>query len=206
MFRGTTMGRAALTAALALSAMPMAAGAQPPGDVFEVNYYANANTPGVTADATVRITNPGTNGAPSPVGDLCALIYVFSADQQLAECCGCKVTPNGLRTLSVANDLTSNPLTPVTLNTGAIKIVSSAPASTGLCNPTAPIPTPELIAWATHVQTPTSSSTGVVTETAFEDATLSAAELGVLTEKCTDIGDNGSGHGVCSCGVEPTGP
>ena len=201
MFRGSTMAQAALTAALAFSAMSTAAGAQ----VFQVNYYANANTAGVSADATVRITNPGTNGAPSPSGDLCALIYVFSADQQLAECCGCKVTPNGLRTISVRNDLTSNPLTPVTLNTGAIKIVSSNPPP-GLCDPTSPAPTPALIAWATHVQTPTSSSTGVVTETAFEDATLSAAELGVLTEKCTDIGDNGSGHGVCSCGVEPTGP
>jgi len=199
MFRRTTTVQAALTAALVLSAMPMAAGAQ----VFQVNYYSNANTPGVTADATVRITNPGTNGAPSPSGDLCALIYVFSADQQLAECCGCKVTPNGLRTISVRNDLTSNALTPVTLNTGAIKIVSSNPPP-GQCDPTAPAPTPALIAWATHVQTPIPGSPGVVTETLFENASLSSSELSVLTEKCGDIVSNGSGFGICRCGVEPT--
>src|SRR5262245_45503354 len=200
MFRRTTMVvRAALTTALVFSAMPIVAGAQ----VFQVNYYANANTPGVTADATVRITNPGTNGAPSPAGDLCALIYVFSADQQMAECCGCKVTPNGLRTISVRDDLTSNPLTPVTLTTGAIKIVSSIPPPS-LCDATAPTPIPELIAWATHVQTPTPASAGVVTETVFEDATLSSAELSVLVDKCTSIVNNGSGFGICRCSVEPT--
>lgn len=181
----------------ALSALPFAARAQT--DVFAVNYYANANAPG--ADATVRITNPGTNGAPSPVGDLCALIYVFSPDQQLAECCGCKVTPNGLRTLSVKSDLTNNPLTPVTLVTGALKLVSSTATAAGECNAATATPTPELIAWATHVQWSGSGGTAV-TETPFEKATLSSPELGVLTEKCGDIQDNGSGHGICSCGDE----
>src|SRR5574342_106037 len=79
-----TVGAALMATALALSAIPSAALAQ--SNVFSVNYYANANTGG--PDATVRITNPGTAGAPSPSGDLCALIYVFSADQQMAECCG----------------------------------------------------------------------------------------------------------------------
>lgn len=168
-------------------------------DVFAVNYYANTDAPGV--DATVRITNPGTNGAPSPAGDLCALIYVFSPDQQLAECCGCLVTPNGLRTLSVKSDLTDNPLTPVRLHTGALKIVSSTSTAASKCDAAAATPTPELIAWATHVQLPGEGATAV-TETPFEKATLSSQELGVLTEKCGDIQDNGSGHGVCSCGSE----
>jgi hypothetical protein len=203
MFRRTAMVWAPLTAALALAAMPVVARAQTSGDVFGVNYYANANTSAVTADAAVRITNPGTNGGTSPAGDLCALIYVFSADQQLAECCGCRVTPNGLRTLSVNGDLTSNPLTPVTLTTGAIKIVSSTPSSSGACDASSPTPTPELLSWATHVQRPSSSSSGVVTETAFQGATLSTTELSVLQDKCSDIIDNGSGHGICACGQEP---
>ena len=203
---------AAVTAALALSALiPTAARAQRSDDVFEINYYANANTDGVTADATVRITNPGTHGAPphgtvpvtpgKGIGDLCALIYVFSADQQLAECCGCPVTPNGLLTLSVKNDLTKNPLTPVTLHEGAIKIISSTPPASGSCDAKSAVPTPELVAWATHVQKPTSSSPGVITETAFEDAQLSDAELSLLQDKCGDIQDNGSDHGVCTCGT-----
>jgi hypothetical protein len=186
------------TALLAVvAAVPMAARAQT-SDVFAVNYYANTDAEDV--DATVRITNPGTNGAPSPTGDLCALVYVFSADQQLAECCGCLVTPNGLRTLSVRSDLTTNPLTPVRLETGALKIVSSTPTS-GKCNAATATPTPELISWATHVQRP-GSGASVITETAFEKATLSSSEIGVLTEKCGDIQDNGSGHGICSCGAE----
>ena len=53
--------------------------AQPAPDTFAVNYYANANTSGY-ADATVRITNPGTSSVPGVPGNLCAMIYVFSPD------------------------------------------------------------------------------------------------------------------------------
>jgi hypothetical protein len=198
---GTTMSEwnktawaVVMTATLGLSVVPRAALAQ--SDVFAVNYYANANTGG--PDAKVRITNPGTAGAPSPSGDLCALIYVFTPDQQMAECCGCKVTPNGLLTLSVQQDLTSNALTGVTLTTGAIKLVSST-ASKGVCDGASPTPTPALIAWATHLQRPDGSTTAI-TETPFEKAALSTQELTVLQDKCGDIEDNGSGHGVCTCG------
>jgi len=190
-----TAWAAVMTAALALSAVPRAARAQ--SDVFAVNYYANANTGG--PDAKVRITNPGTAGAPSPSGDLCALIYVFTPDQQMAECCGCKVTPNGLLTLSVQRDLTSNALTGVTLTTGAIKLLSSTASAKGVCDGASPTPTPALIAWATHLQRPDGSTTAL-TEAPFEKATLSAQELAVLQDRCGDIQDNGSGHGVCTCG------
>jgi hypothetical protein len=198
------MGTAAV---LALSAVPITARAQ--SDVFAVNYFDNITT--VTsasseADSTVRITNPGTNGAPSPSGDLCALIYVFRPDQQLAECCGCPVTPNGLRTISVRGDLTSNPLTADPLPAGVIKLVSSTgTVVTNIwghqslkCDAASPSPTPALIAWGTHVQ-----DSRAITETAFERATLSTQELAVLSDLCGDIRDNGSGHGVCRCGVEP---
>src|SRR5580658_10716662 len=73
-------------------------------DVFKVNYFSNNAAP--APDATVRIDNPGLT-----YGNLCAMIYVFDADQQLSECCGCLERHNGLRTLSVHSDLTSNPLT-----------------------------------------------------------------------------------------------
>ena len=48
------------------------------------------------------------------------------------ECGSCYVSPDGLRTLSVNVDLTGNPLTGVTLSTGAIKIVST-PTKNGVC-------------------------------------------------------------------------
>src|SRR6202035_1605512 len=99
-------------------------------------YYSNAESevPCSTvspndgiADATVRITNVGTQigSKTDPSGDLCAMIYVLTPDQQLAECCGCSLTPDALLTLSVDENLTSNPLTPVRPTTGDIKIISS---------------------------------------------------------------------------------
>jgi hypothetical protein len=166
-------------------------------DTFKVSYYSNANTPGVPS-GTVRITNVGTHSgaAGDASGNLCAMIYVFSPDQELDECCGCPLTPDGLVTLDVNVDLTSNPLTTVTLNNGAIKIVSS----TGYpgCNPTKPAPVSGVRAWATHIQSDVAKSE---TETEFLDSNLSAAELSSLKSKCAGILITGSGHGVCTCGT-----
>jgi hypothetical protein len=121
---------------------------------------------------------------------------VFEPDQQLAECCGCEITPDGLLTLSINANLTSNPLTPVTLSTGAIKVVSSSGSPT--CNPAKPTPVTGIRAWGTHIQ-----AGGVVTETEFTDSTLSAGEVALLKSKCGSILNNGSGFGVCTCGATP---
>ena len=162
----------------------------PPGDTLKIEYFANANT-GSAPDATVRLTNPGT--AP---GNICANIFVFDSFQELSECCSCFLSPDGLRTLSVNTDLTSNPLTGVILNTGAIKVVSTT-LTAGTC----PLPTrinaiPAVRAWATHIQ----NSNFAVTESAAQDATFSAGELVRLQAQCTSIALDGSGHGVCTCG------
>jgi hypothetical protein len=113
-----------------------------------VNYFANNGVSGAP-DATVRVTNFG-----SINGNLCAMIYVFDNDQQMSECCGCVTTPDGLRTLSVGTDLTSNPLTGVVSKTGDIKILTAA--VNGLCDPTLMngqfAILPGLRAWATHIQ------------------------------------------------------
>jgi len=211
MARNTAMLIAVSTFALAGWSLP--AGAQTT-DVFSLNYFDNVpQEEAVALDSTVRVTNPGTNGAPTLAnptgGDLCAMIYVFHPDQQLAECCGCLVSPNGLLTLSVRSDLTSNPLTSDSLDRGVIKIVSSTGTSStdskGMtrikCDATTVTPTPTLLAWGTHVQ-----AAGALTETAFERAPLSADEMTTVTEKCGDIHDNGSGHGICSCGAERLAP
>jgi hypothetical protein len=185
-----------LLVALALPTIATAAWAQTPDATFSVDYYAQING-GSDADATVRITNPGAQGGSSPDGDLCALLYVFTADQEMAECCGCPVTPNGLRTLSVTRDLASNPLTGDKPTTGALKLLSSTRSPGGICDPASPTPTPSLVAWATHLQT-----WGHVTETAFEPAALSDEERDKLVRTCGGIEDNGSGFGVCTCGFE----
>jgi len=162
----------------------------PPADVYKVEYFSNANTAGAP-DGTVRMTNPGTSA-----GNVCADIFVFDANQELTECCSCKLGTDGLRTLSVNTDLTSNPLTGVTLNTGVIKLVS-AKLTNGACPlPTNINATPALRAWVTHIQ----NGTFPETETNAQDATLSVGEVYRLDAECTAIALDGSGKGVCSCG------
>jgi len=168
-------------------------------DVYRLNYFSN--NVAVAPDATVRIDNPGLT-----YGNLCAMVYVFDADQQLTECCGCVETHNGLRTLSVRLDLTSNPLTGVISPNGVIKIISAA-VNNSPCDPSSNVsPKANLRAWATHIQNPVGIESRVVataypiTETEFSDSTLGATELANLQAQCAFIGILGSGHGICSCG------
>src|SRR5580658_1892251 len=129
--------------AVALLVLSLSSGSAMGQDVFKINYFSN-NVAGAP-DATVRIDNPGLT-----YGNLCAMIYVFDADQQLTECCGCVETHNGLRTLSLHSDLTSNPLTGVVSRNGVIKIVSAA-VNDSPCDPTSNVsPKANLRAWVTH--------------------------------------------------------
>ena len=157
-------------------------------DLLKVNYFSNANTAGAP-DGTVRITNPG-----SPSGNLCAQIYVFDPFQEMSECCACEVTPDGLRTLSVNSDLTSNPLTGVVLSTGSVSIVSGI-VPPGGCSPLNNIVSPTIRAWGTHIQNANFSET----ETEYSDRALGSYNDNLLLE-CFAIFLDGSGHGICSCG------
>lgn len=167
-----------------------------PADVLKVDYFSNANTAGAP-DGTARLTNPGTAG-----GNVCAYITVFDSNQEMSECCGCLLTPDGLATLSVNTNLTSNPLTGVTLATGAIKIFSVAPVNNACPLPgTTRVPQPfesgGVRAWVTHIQ----NSNFAETETGSQDATLSVIENVRAYAECAAIVLDGSGHGVCSCGT-----
>jgi len=162
--------------------------------VLAVSYFSNAHTSGF-ADATVRLTDPGATG-----GNLCAEIYVFDQDQQLSECCGCLVSPDGLRTLSVNKDLTSNPLTGAKSRTGVVKIVSADASVNPSCDPTAIAPKASLVAWSTNIQKQ-SASAFAVTETTFQLGPLGDDELAALQNQCSFSSTLGSGQGVCSCGT-----
>jgi hypothetical protein len=169
------------------------AGAASAQDVYKVNYFSNNAAP--APDATVRIDNPGVT-----YGNLCAMIYVFDADQQLTECCGCVETHNGLRTLSVRSNLTSNPLTGVVSRNGVIKVVSAA-VNNSPCDPTSNVtPKANLRAWVTHIQNAVGTA-WPITETESSDSTLGATELANLQAQCAFINILGSGQGVCSCGT-----
>ena len=162
-------------------------------DVYKVNYFSNNAAP--APDATVRIDNPGLT-----YGNLCAMVYVFDFDQQLTECCGCVETHNGLRTLSVRRDLTSNPLTGRVSTNGVIKVVSAA-VNNSPCDPTSNVkPTPNLRVWVTHIQNPVGAAFPI-TETESSDSTLGATELANLQAQCAFINILGSGQGICSCGT-----
>ena len=162
-------------------------------DVYRLNYFSNNAAP--APDATVRIDNPGLT-----YGNLCAMIYVFDADQQLSECCGCVETHNGLRTLSVRSNLTSNPLTGVVSRNGVIKVVSAA-VNNSPCDPSSNVsPKPNLRVWVTHIQNAVGTA-WPITETESSDSTLGATELANLQAQCAFIGILGSGQGICSCGT-----
>ena len=183
--------------------------AQLPDDVYFVNYYVGAHKAN-NADGRVRIDNPGANNG----SDLCADIYVFDNREEMLECCGCNLTSDDLRVLSINNNLTNNAAAIPT--TGVIKIVSAQqnPNTKQVCDPTGGntkfgwvnniVPTPDLRAWATHIQNPFSgqqSKNFAYTEEEFQDATLTQNELNTLQETCFNLQNAGTGKGVCSCGT-----
>jgi hypothetical protein len=180
-------------ALVTLSLLTAGLGVASAQDVFKINYFSN-NFAGAP-DATVRIDNPGLT-----YGNLCAMIYVFDADQQLSECCGCVETHNGLRTLSVRSNLTGNPLTGRVSSNGVIKIVSAA-INNSPCDPTGNVtPKSNLRAWGTHIQNLVGNAFPI-TETEFSDSTLGATELANLQAQCAFVNILGSGQGICSCGT-----
>ena len=201
--------------------------------VGQVGYYTNANTgtPGFP-DAQMHVMNPGNLGGygsgttsnPSG-GDLCANIYVFTSDQQMAECCSCLVSPNGMEGFSLATNLVNNPVTGVPPKAGMIMVVPSigdgswAPlpppgggqASAKTCNAayTYKATTGILDVWITHVRALGGSFGPAydVSEVSFAPTTLDQTELTYLQEFCASItlppssGGLGSGQGTCSCGT-----
>ena len=207
---------AVLVAALAL---PGVAQAQSPPvavgiDTYYVLYFDNANTSGAP-DGTLRIVNTvHPEGDGTILDDTCAMIYVFDPKQELAECCGCKVTPNGLLTLSVNTNLAANTLTSDALTRGAIFVVSAAPnvptgtapsGSSTVCDPGGSfLPGAHLENWITNPQPNQINGVFQLTESHPGEETFNSVEATALANKClgitsTVLGPGGSGHGLCNC-------
>jgi hypothetical protein len=181
------------------------------GEGFKLEFFRNniSSAP----SGRVAVTNPGVNGDSSPQGDLCALFYIFSPDEQIQECCGCRVTPNGLLDLSVFDDLTANTVTTNRPGSGVIKLISGAirtapnpfnPFGPPLffCDPTNVTPKPTLRAWASHVErssAPGRLATYSVSVIPFVDAPLGTDEFTDLQGDCAEIQEAGSGKGICGC-------
>lgn len=165
--------------------------AQGDKSVYFTTYYSNSRTAGAP-DETVRLINDGDTG-----GNLWASFYVFDDSEELQECCSCVVTPDGLLSESVNNELLANPLTGKTNFRGVIKVISSTTGNAGTSN----TPTTGLRGWATHTQRVT-ATTYSLTEAALADSNLTGSEQATLQNLCSYAITLGSGTGVCSCTLE----
>jgi hypothetical protein len=190
----------AVTIALMLTGSALAQPpASPVGDesVYFVTYYANAHTTGAP-DGTIRVINDGDEGAYSSganEGNIYATFFVFNDSEELATCCSCKITPDGLLSESV-NKLTTEVINGVTLTypSGVIKVISSSNGffpQAGIGNPE---PSPEITSaglhgWSTHIQSvqnkfPVGAAPWTQTETLFADANLTTGEQTLLELLC----------------------
>jgi hypothetical protein len=173
--------------------------AQNVGDnsVYFVTYYSNAqHTDGL--DQNVRIINDGDTG-----GNLWASFYVFDDSQEMQSCCSCEVTPDGLTSESVQNNLTAHSLTGKLKTRGLIKVISSSVPAAGPTN-FKNNPTPGLRLWATHIQrqNPTDGAF-FVTESQASAANLVSSEESVLETLCYYVYLlGGDGPGICTCTPE----
>ena len=188
---------------------------------FHVLYASNIDK----GDSVINMTNTGENGASlsgpgfgGAAGNLCFNLYAFSPDEQLVACCSCLITPNGLASVSVTNDLVSNTLTGIRPNSTVIKLITTAtgandgtPTFTGtsctnsaaLAGSTALPLSNGGLAWGTTIHaTPVISAPYSVSELPFRFGTLSREELASVTNRCANIIGNGSSYGICrSCRV-----
>lgn len=162
--------------------------------LMTVSYFDRANAVSSGYDGTLQLVNPGFTPA-----DLCAMVYVFDSNQELNECCGCRISDSGLLTLSLLHDLTANPLTGKPPTAGTILMVPSDLGQGGQCNADSPAPDSVILGWETNVQG--STGTYQLTETPATTVSLSNTEAQVLAHQCAAVQQLGSGTGVCSCGT-----
>ncbi len=158
--------------------------------VLSVSYFDTSSG----ADSSIRVTNPN-----SANGDLCSMFYVFNQDQQMTECCGCRVSPNGLLTLSLANDLLGNPLTGTAPPAGSIDVISAQPGTGGICDASSLTPTGSVLAWLTQLPSSETDSM-LVLDHVFSSSPLGPTELTALQAQCSFVQQLGSGQGICDCG------
>jgi hypothetical protein len=191
MFKGLAFGTIAAALILALGSTTAVA----QDHIFALSYFSNAHTRNAP-DGVLRLVNDGTVSDASPAGDLCASIYVFDSAELLNECCSCRITPNGILSLSVNTNLTSDTVTGRIPTRGIIKVVSSTPVA-GRCESAAEAPQTGIRGWLTHVQKGTGTRFSQ-TEEELTDSFYSTLEAADLVEDCQFILFIGNA-GICSC-------
>ena len=180
--------------------------------------YGGAGNSGGIGDALLRIVDAGNFEVDTEPGDVCANIYVYNDVQEQQECCSCPLTANALLTVSVINDLISNPFNPKeSLSAGVIKIVGSSGTCSNL--PTATTAAgPYTIAgglheWINHTEmvfSPKGAATSSTSLDRFANAVLDSGELASLQAGCAAI-NAANEHaseaiGICKCAPPPPPP
>jgi hypothetical protein len=183
--------------------------------------YATGTTVG---DSYIDISNDGASMTTTTIqsgtntlavsGSICVNAYAFDAAEEILSCCSCPLTPNGLVSLSVNNDLLSNTLTGrANPSSIVIKLVATVPPGAGVGTSSAPCGTsastvalgnlaPGMVAWGTslHLNTSAVTSTYALTETPFTVAAPNAFELARIAQECAFNQQQGTGFGICkSC-------
>ncbi len=228
-------------------AFPAAAAAQcgtppnaPCSGTFQTTFYDTEEVPSENGtgagDNIIRLVNPvgcangGVSNAICPSEtNLCAMIYVFDQFEELGECCGCPVTPQGLISLSVEKNLIANwGLARALNNSGVVDIISAAPnypanqqpkcsgvnGCNGGCDPMMSYtPTPELKGYILHNNVIDSRLTYKskpvltlgLTEVPLADAgDADSKTLNYLVNECAAlIGNNTPPNGFCTCVPPP---
>jgi len=159
--------------------------------LLTVNYF---NSPADAPDTTLQVAQ-SSDIAPQ----LCAMIYVFDADQQMSECCGCVTSHDGLMTLSYQKDLLSNPLTGVKSLAGTVVVVAADQANNSTCDASAMTPLGSMTSWSTSLE-PAGQGQYTVQESPASASPLSDTQSSSFQAQCYFIKTLGSGQGTCSCG------
>lgn len=150
---------------------------------------------GPAGDNLLRLENPT-----SANGNLCAMIYVFNANESMGECCGCPITPNELLQGSVKTILGPGwGFSGGAPGTGVIQVISALPNNGRQCSPLQLYtPTPTLNGWITHAHT-IGAITGLTEVSMADNGSADPTEVTSLINQCGAIIGNGSGSGSCTC-------
>jgi hypothetical protein len=210
--RNLVLATVALSAA-AFAQLPVSSNDGP----FQIRYASNTTI----GDSFIDISNDGASMTTTTIasgqntlavsGSICVNVYAFNADEEILSCCSCPITPNGLVSLSVQNDLLNNTLTGrATPSSVVIKLVATLPGA-GVATATNPCGTaastvtlanlrPGMVAWGTTLHSNTSATTTEydLTETPFTVAVPNPAELVRLDSTCSIAQLQGSGYGICN--------
>ncbi len=180
---------------------------------FQLKYFNTNYGSGKIILSNAGSISQGTNATDDSSGTVCANVYVFDPNEEMQTCCSCPVTPNGLASLDIAQDILAQSLIANPPQAVTVKILFTSKLLSrgqgGFCDPQ----TPTMfnlakggLAWGVNLRGLTAQGSppapvSAGTETEFSKAELSRAERSKLATYCRYIKILGSQvTGICkSC-------